>query len=342
SNVSTAAISLAGVSALLNHATDSGRSSITRMRPVGLLSINVSAGSSRPMLWPVDSRMRSSSVIILRRTRLRTRANRAASSTGLVRKSSAPASRPATRSLGWSSAVTMITGTWAVFGLDLMRRQASKPSMPGIITSSRMMSGEHSSVLAMASMPLKPVTTSKYSAVSLASRSFTFDRISSTTRTRAVMGLTHEATNGFQKARYGNRLRDIGLAAALTDDFLVALHREGGDRHHGDGFQRVVFLEPLGDFQTGDFRQLDIHQDQVGVMFARDVERFHPILRLKDVVAVGIQQIVEELHVQLVVLHDQDRLHLRVHKALRGCEIRASASDAVLFASIKADVLTLP
>jgi hypothetical protein len=44
--------------------------------------------------------MRNSSVIILSRTRLRTRANSAESSTGLVRKSSAPASRPATRSAG--------------------------------------------------------------------------------------------------------------------------------------------------------------------------------------------------------------------------------------------------
>ncbi len=103
-----------------NQATDSGRSSMIRMRPSILAADRLSAGSIRPIFWPVASRMRSSSVIILRRTRLRTRANKAESSTGLVRKSSAPASSPATRSEGWSSAVTITTGTCAVrgFGLD--------------------------------------------------------------------------------------------------------------------------------------------------------------------------------------------------------------------------------
>ena len=49
------------------------------------------------------------------------------------------------------------------------------------------------------------------------------------------------------------------------------------------------------------------------MMLARDVERFHAVLGLQDVVAMGVQQIVEELHVELIVLHDQDRLGLGVH-----------------------------
>ena len=56
------------------------------------------------------ARMRSSSVIILSRASERTRAISATSDTGLVRKSSAPASSPCTRSDGWSSAVTITTG----------------------------------------------------------------------------------------------------------------------------------------------------------------------------------------------------------------------------------------
>ena len=48
----------------------------------------------------VTARMRSSSVIILSRTSERTRAISTRSDAGLVRKSSAPASRPATRSVG--------------------------------------------------------------------------------------------------------------------------------------------------------------------------------------------------------------------------------------------------
>ncbi len=49
------------------------------------------------------------------------------------------------------------------------------------------------------------------------------------------------------------------------------------------------------------------------MMLARDVERFHAVLGLQDVVAMGVQQIVEELHVELIVLHDQNRLGFRVH-----------------------------
>ena len=54
--------------------------------------------------------MRSSSVTIFSRASERTRETSAMSLTGLVRKSSAPASSPRTRSDGWSSAVTITTG----------------------------------------------------------------------------------------------------------------------------------------------------------------------------------------------------------------------------------------
>ena len=140
-----------------------------------------------PISRDVTARMRSSSVIILRRTSERTRATSAMSDTGLVRKSSAPASRPLTRSEAWSSAVTMTTGRWCVAGLALSRRQTSNPSMSGIITSSSTMSHSARSHTASASWPLSAVMTSKYSADSRASISLTFAGTSSTTRTRAVI-----------------------------------------------------------------------------------------------------------------------------------------------------------
>ena len=80
----------------------------------------------------------------------------------------------------------MTTGMWWVERLALMRRQTSKPSMSGIITSSRTMSHSAFSQIASASLPLMAVTTSKYSADSRASSSFTLAGTSSTTRTRAV------------------------------------------------------------------------------------------------------------------------------------------------------------
>src|SRR5664279_1993257 len=161
----------------------------------------------------------------------------------------------------------MMTGRCAVAGFDLMRWQTSKQSMPGIITSSRMMSGRSSSTLRNASGPEPAVTTSKYSAPSFASSSLTLAGISSTTRTRAVMASSRqEAANGLEKIHDRDRLGDISLAAAFADLFLIALHRERGDGDDRNGFETVVFLQPLGDFQTGDFRQLDIHQNKVRTM----------------------------------------------------------------------------
>ncbi len=82
-----------------------------RMRPC----LPVSATASRSGLWmpislEVTARMRSSSITIFSRASERTREMSATSLTGLVRKSSAPASSPRTRSEGWSSAVTITTG----------------------------------------------------------------------------------------------------------------------------------------------------------------------------------------------------------------------------------------
>ena len=82
------------------------------------------------------------------------------------------------------------------------------------------------------------------------------------------------------------------------------------------------------------------------MMLARDVERLHAVLGLQDLVAVRVEQVVEELHVQLVVLDDQNRLRLRVHiqllqhprKWIGPCPQNSSRPG---MASIKADVLTL-
>ena len=73
------------------------------------------------------------------------------------------------------------------FRVRLEPPAVSKPSMPGIITSRRTTSTRSRSQMSMASWPLLAVSTSKYSAESRASRSFTFARISSTTSTRAVI-----------------------------------------------------------------------------------------------------------------------------------------------------------
>src|SRR5215510_11934255 len=164
----------------------------------------------------------------------------------------------------------MTIGMWATLGLVLMRRQTSKPSMPGIITSKSTMSGNSAATRVSACSPLDAVKTSKYSAVSFASSSLTLERMSSTTRTRAVITVcpdsAEEPAHCVQEAGHGNRLGDVGFAAALPDDLFIALHGEGGHRDDRNRAQGVVLFEPFGHLEPRDFRKLDVHQDEVRVM----------------------------------------------------------------------------
>src|SRR3954470_17861271 len=259
------------------------------------------SGACTPISSEVSARMRSSSAIIFSRVSERTRAISTTSETGLVRKSSAPASSPRTRSAGLSSAVTITTGMKCVAGLDFSRRHTSNPSMSGIITSSRMMSHSARAEIASASAPLQAVSTSKYSADSRASRSFTLAAISSTTRIRAdtEILLPDKTPDGFNEFADRDRLRQIGLAAALADAFLVALHRERRYRDDRNAAQFRIVLDPARYLQTRNLRQLDIHQDQIGPKLAHQIERLEAVAGARGLVAMGLQQIAKELHIEL-------------------------------------------
>src|SRR5882757_8514656 len=244
------------------------------MRPPMPLSATAErSGASMPISSEVMARMRNSSVIIFSRVSERTRAISTTSDTGLVRKSSAPASRPRTRSDGLSSAVTITTGMKCVAGLDFSLRQTSKPSMSGIITSSRMMSHSARAQISSACVLLDAVTTSKYSADSRASNSLTLAGTSSTTRIRADIEtlLSDKSPNGFNKRADRDRLGQIGLTATLADTFLVALHRKRRDRDYRNGAQFRIVLDPARHIEAGHLRQLDIHQDQVGTQLAHEI-----------------------------------------------------------------------
>ena len=83
----------------------------------------------------------------------RTRATSAAWSMGLVRYSSAPALSPVTTSCESVRAVTMMIGTNPNVESPFNRRQTSKPSIFGIMTSSRTTSGATSRATASALSP---------------------------------------------------------------------------------------------------------------------------------------------------------------------------------------------
>src|SRR5580704_19167589 len=270
------------------------------------------SGDSMPISREVKTRMRSSSETILSRVNERTRAISTSSGIGLVKKSSAPASSPRTLSEGWSSAVTMTTGIWWVAGLVFNRRHTSNPSMSGIITSSRTRSHSARSQIVSASSPLMAVITSKYSADSRASSSLTLARTSSTTRMRAVIAspsrIAQEVADGLDELTHRNRFGQVSLAATLADALLVAFHGKSGDGHHRNALELFIVLEPLRHFKTRHFRKLDIHQNQIRPVLARQVERFNAVACSDCLVAVRLQKVVEELHVELVVFHDQDSL----------------------------------
>src|SRR5437762_6703396 len=187
----------------------------------------------------------------------------------------------------------MPTGTSAVRGLAFSRRHTSKPSITGIITSRRMMSGISLSASSRATGPLSATITSKYSLDSFASSSLTFNSTSSTTRTRAVMAvraalLRKKPLDGAHEARHRNRLGNIGFAAAVANLLLVALHREGGHGDDRDRPQIVILLEPFCDFEPGDLGQLDVHQDQIRPVGARQPQRLDAVLGLQRKIAVRL------------------------------------------------------
>src|SRR5216684_781887 len=282
-----------GVSVSATRAAASLLSSRTRMRAPPR-----SSAGSLPGRWAkrpqTSSRSCSSSIIRLRRTSERTRAKSAMSLTGLVRKSSAPASSPVSRSAASDRAVTMTTGICAVVGSALSRRQTSKPSISGIMTSRRTRSGSSARHRRSAEAPSAALRTSKYSLASLAPSSLTLTSTSSTTRMRADIeaASAQKALDRLEEIGDGNRLGDIGLAAALANLLLVA------------------FLDPFRHLQPRYLGQLDIHQDQVGTMRTGDLERLHAVLGLQGVVTVRFEQVVEELHVELVILDDENGLRL--------------------------------
>src|SRR5437763_11313775 len=180
------------------------------------------------------------------------------------------------------------------------------------MTSSRTMSHSPRSQIANASSPLVVASTSKYSAVSRASSSLTLASTSSTTRIRAVIDFgsrsVEEMANGFDEFADRNRLGQIGLASALADTLLIAFHGEGRDRHDRNDLELRIVFQPLRNLEPRNFRQLNVHQDQIGAVPAGQIQRLDPVPGAERLVSVRFQQIVEELHVELVVLHDQDGL----------------------------------
>src|SRR6185312_1635371 len=127
--------------------------------------------------------------------------------------------------------------------------------------------------------------------------------------TRRSAASSQQRLQGFQKAAHVDRLRHIGVAAGLADPYLVPSHREGGDGHDRDVAETVILLDPLRDFETGHVGQLNVHHDQIRMPLASEAETDQSFLGLQHLIAVGAEQIMKQLHIELVVLDDENRFH---------------------------------
>ena len=69
------------------------------------------------------------------------------------------------------------------------------------------------------------------------------------------------------------------------------------------------------------YRILQTKDGMEALDIARELQRVHAVARLQGTIAVRVEQIVEELHIELIVLHDQDGLgHLPcLGLAIRNC-----------------------
>src|SRR5262245_8697467 len=154
-----------------------------------------------------------------------------------------------------------------------------------------------------------------------------------------TLAYPEKAADGLDELGHRDRLRQISLATALADALFIALHRKCRHRDHGDGLELGVFLEPFGHFETGDLRQLYVHQDQIGTALAGEIEHIEAVARADGAVAVGLQQVVEELHVELVVLDDHYCLRHLSPSGKSAHEPRCAAGRAPRLRTSSADPL---
>src|SRR5258708_32383540 len=100
------------------------------------------------------------------------------------------------------------------------------------------------------------------------------------------LGNAEEAANCFQDLGNRNRLRQIGLAATLPYALLVAIHRKSRDGDNRDPLQLRIAFDPFRDLEPRNVGQLNVHQDQVGTIRARKLERLNSAARPHGIVAV--------------------------------------------------------
>jgi hypothetical protein len=120
--------------------------------------------------------------------------------------------------------------------------------------------------------------------------------------------LVQETSDGPKEIDHRDRLGDVRLATSLANLLFVTLHNEGRDGDDRDGLEIVIPLDPLRHLKAGNVRQLNVHDDEVRMVLTRQLERRHAVLGLQRSIAIRFKQIMKQLHVEVVVLDDENPL----------------------------------
>src|SRR5262245_29528883 len=250
---------------------------------------------------------------------------------GLVRKSSAPESSACLCVPRSPSAVRNRTGVSPTIGSMRIWRQVSKPSMPGISTSSSTRSGRCSSINASPCSPLSAWIAWYPAETRCPSATSRFWRLSS--MIRILIGVSTEVTDmllpsplvfrleigldgGAERARV-DRLRQVALESDAEQALAIAWHRQRGD---GDN-RKIVQVVPLADLAddrlAATARDLHVEQQEIGTQRRQRVARLVNRRRLQHLVPAQLENVVNQQTIERVVLDDQDAG--RRNRTLRCC-----------------------
>src|SRR5207244_5516679 len=76
-----------------------------------------------------------------------------------------------------------------------------------------------------------------------------------------------------QQVAEGYRFSDIGIASALQPFLFILWRCKSGYGNDRDGFGLLILFKQTGHFEPADVGQSDIHQDQIRLLIASDVDR---------------------------------------------------------------------
>src|SRR4051794_18162695 len=110
-----------------------------------------------------------------------------------------------------------------------------------------------------------------------------------------------------QKRLHVDRFRDVAVASRFEETVLVAAHGVGGEGEDRDRSRLRIGLHFADHAQAVDAGEVNVHEDEVDRLAAAcDRERFLAAGRFYGLVATLFEQVLDELHVHLVVLDDED------------------------------------